>query len=177
MAAGDQIVYGLYIAGNTGITVGAATVGATPECLSKRFALQDDPSIADAFGRAVRYFAGKLKDNPPVAIYVEGVVPENMLFAKGASNHASMMTRIGLYGAIIGVARAKDIHVIPVSIARVRTHFLGKVHKLDGPAAKRAIFRRCESLGWNPPDLDASDSAAIWDFGTAQVRFGALENM
>lgn len=168
----DQLIVGLDIAGNTGICEG--TIGSVPELYSKQLTLEDDQSVAEAFGRAIRFAAARFSKITPAAIFVEGIVPENKL--AGFSNHSSSMVRVGLYGAIIGVARAKNIPVIPANIARVRTHFLGRGHKLAGDAAKRAVFRRCQDLGWAPPNLDASDAAAVWDFGCAQVKFGLLEN-
>ena len=175
MLASDRLVIGLDIAGRTGVTVGI--VGSTPKIVSERFALPDDDSPANAYGRAVRYMAKLLSEITPAAIFVEAIIPESRLMFAGQSNHYSNMVRVGLYGAMVGVARAKDIPVIPANVHQVRTHFLGPGHKLAGPAAKREVFRRCEQLGWAPPDLDGSDSAAVWDFGCGRVRFGLLENL
>jgi hypothetical protein len=175
-ASDQQLVVGLDIAGRTGVTEGI--IGSVPEIYTEQFTLPDDPSVAEAFGRAIKFMATRLNRIKPVTIFVEGVVPENKL--AGFSNHSSSMIRVGLYGAIVGVARAKDIPVIPVNIARVTTHFLGRGHKLAGDERKRAIYRRCEQLGWAPPNLDGSDSAAVWSFGCEQIRaqnlFGGLHH-
>ena len=168
----DQFVVGLDIAGNTGITEGWADAAKPIRCYSKRFRLEDDDSAIPAMGRATAFVARLINDQRPVAVFVEDLIP----MTKVASNFHSNLIQIGLFGAIIGMVRARNIPVFPASIARVRTHFLGRGHKLAGREAKRAVFNRCESLGWAPTDLDASDSAAVWDWGCAQVRFGALEN-
>jgi hypothetical protein len=41
--------------------------------------------------------------------------------------------------------------------------------QLPGAEAKRRAFAMCKTLGWEPPNHDASDAAAVWHFGVLQV--------
>lgn len=159
-----DLVVGLDIAGNTGVAWGFVG-NSIPSISSVRFRLESD-GYEDAYGRAIKWAARFILEMQPAAVYVEGVVPENKIF----SNHDSAMVRIGLYGAITGVFRAKGIPVFPVSIAKVRTNFLGRGHRMKGKEAKAAVMKRCQVLGWNAPDLDASDAAAVWSFGSGDWR-------
>lgn len=168
----DRYLVGLDIAGNTGITEGFADAGKPIRCYSKRFKLSDDSSAHAAMGRAVAFMARLCLDVSPAAVFVEDLIPVGKT---PYTNHQANLIQIGLYGAIIGVARAKNIPVIPASIARVRTAFLGHRHGLAGKEAKKAVFDRCQQLGWAPTDLDASDSAAVWNWACIQVREGALD--
>ena len=174
MPASGTLVIGLDIAGRTGIAEGFA-VETAPRLSSQQFALPDDTSPIEAFGRAVRFMATRLRDNLPAAIFVEAPVPENKLFAAGISQHSSNMIRIGLYGALTGVARAKGIPVINAGIARVRTNILGHRHGHKGKAAKQATFDRCKLLGWAPANNDESDAAAVWLWGCGEIAKGLLD--
>lgn len=169
------LILGLDIAGRTGITIGA--VGERPEILSKRFRIDENEPLQSSCGRAVAYMAQLLKNTPPKAIFVEALIPENILLSKGISNHLSQNVRVGLWGAVTGVATAKGVCVFAVSVHRVRTMVLGQRHGIKGgDLQKKAIFQWCKEKGWDPPDLDGSDSAAIWFYGCHEVKFGLLEN-
>lgn len=81
---------------------------------------------------------------------------------------------VGLLACVRGCAWNRSVPVEMCAIASVRKHFLGKALStkdfpgLKPAAAKRAIkeqvMNRCALLGWNVPDADAADAAAVWDF-------------
>lgn len=169
-----KLILGLDVAGRTGITEGF--IGERPTITSERFHREEE-SVVDACGLAVQYMAAKLRNVTPAAIFIEAIVPEVFLTARGISNHNSQMIRTCLWGAIAGVASAKGIPVFPASVGRVRTFVLGRGHGIKGGALqKKAVFKWCEDSGWAPPDLDGADSAAVWWWGCHETQFGLLAN-
>jgi len=165
------LVMALDIGNVTGIAEGPPGP-VRPILYSKKFILDNDSSI-DGYGRAVAFMALRLREIEPLVIFVEGIVPEFKLF--GQTTSESSMNRIGLYGALCGVASAKGIPVIAASIARVRTNILGHGHKLKGEQAKKRVKRECEMRGWGPKNNHESDAAAVWLWGCGQVLKGILD--
>jgi hypothetical protein len=164
------LIIALDIASNTGIAEGFP--GSVPKLHSQKFILDDDVSVTIGYGRAVGWFARRLQIVEPVAVFAEEAVPA---FAFGGrTNHDATMIRLGLYGALTGVARAKGIPVVPASIARVRTVILGRSHGFKGDEAKREVFRACQARGWTPANKDESDAAAVWLWGCSEVERGIL---
>ena len=166
----DRLIVGLDIASRTGIAEGV--VGEAPMLYSQQFIQEDDDSPTIGFGRAVAFMATRLTKISPVAVVVEGVVPEHKL--GGQTNFNASLIKPALYGALTGVARAKGIPVIAANIARVRTFLLGRQHGFKGDEAKRAILRKCQELGWDPPNMDASDAAAVWYWGCNDPKSGVF---
>jgi len=84
---------------------------------------------------------------------------------------------IGLVACVRGCAANRGVPVQTFPINSIRKHFTGRALALrDFPhlkplAAKRAIKQvvmdRCRMLGWDVPDADAADAAALWDFACA----------
>jgi hypothetical protein len=84
---------------------------------------------------------------------------------------------IGTVACVRGVCANRGVPVRPYTSGSVRKHFLGRaLAKRDFPALKpgaatRAIkgevIARCRLLGWDVPDADAADAAALWDFACA----------
>jgi hypothetical protein len=163
MMASGGLIMGLDIAGRTGVAEGIA--GSVPHLYSELFKLEDDDGPLPAYGRAIKWMAKRCaREDAPVAIYVEGVIPD--VFLKGQTHHDAHMIKVGLYGCLTGVAMAKSIPVFPVSIGKYRKAFIGYGNL--GPEGKQIVFNHCRVLGWDPPDLDSSDAAAIWAWGCAQ---------
>ena len=156
----EGLVMGLDIAGRTGVAEGIP--GSVPRLYSVPFVLEDDDSASECFGRAVRWAASRFKDNLPIGVWVEGVVPETAL--QGRTNFNASLIRVGLYAVLIGVARAKGIPIYPVNIGKYRKAFTGH-GGLSGPEGKQLVFKQCKLLGWDPPDLDASDAGGVWYYG------------
>ncbi len=84
---------------------------------------------------------------------------------------------IGLVACIRGCAANRGVPVQSYPINSIRRHFLGKALAVrDFPglkqaaakkAIKQAVMDRCRLLGWDVPDADAADSAALADFACA----------
>lgn len=156
----------LDVAGRTGVAEGWAL--GVPRLYSIQFRkAENDARVTIAFGRAVAWAANRFSDEPrPDMIYVEGLVPDHAVM--GQRTDQSRLIQVGLYGAIAGVAEARDIVIVPVSIARVRTHILGRSHGLKGEEAKKRVKRECEQMGWTPANLDESDAAAVFHWAASQ---------
>lgn len=164
MMASGGLIMGLDVAGRTGIAEGVP--GSVPRLCSELFKLEDDTCPTQAYGRAIAWMAKRCaREDAPVAVYVEGVIPD--VFLKGETHHNAQMIKIGLYGCLTGVAMAKRIPVFPVNIGKYRKAFIGygNLRKDEG---KELVYKQCKVLGWEPPDLDASDAAAVWAWGCAQ---------
>ena len=84
---------------------------------------------------------------------------------------------IGLVACIRGVARNRGVAVATYPINSIRKHFMGRaLAKRDYPALsvyaaqkamKSEVMQRCRLLGWDVPDDNAADAAALWDFACA----------
>lgn len=86
---------------------------------------------------------------------------------------------IGLVACIRGCAFNRGVPVRTFPINSIRRHFLGKAlavrdfpgmsHHAAKKAIKQAVMDRCRLLGWDVPDADAADSAALADFACATL--------
>ena len=104
MMASGGLIMGLDVAGRTGVAEGIA--GSVPRLYSELFKLEDDTSPLQAYGRAIAWMAKRCaRDDAPVAVYVEGIVPD--VFLKGETHHNAQMIKTGLYACLTGVAMAK----------------------------------------------------------------------
>lgn len=84
---------------------------------------------------------------------------------------------IGVVACVRGVAANRGVPVRSFTSASVRRHFLGRaLAKRDFPTLKPAaatkaikgeVIARCRLLGWDVPDADSADAAALWDFACA----------
>ncbi len=84
---------------------------------------------------------------------------------------------IGYVACIRGCAANRGIPIETFTSSSVRKHFLGRaLAKRDFPhlnaraatiAIKQAVMDRCRLLGWDVPDADAADAAALWDCARA----------
>jgi Holliday junction resolvasome RuvABC endonuclease subunit len=88
---------------------------------------------------------------------------------------------IKMVGCIEGCAFNRGVKTLPVNLASVRKHFLGKAftkqhfpHLTEKAARveiKNMVIRRCTAIGWNPENDDEADAMALWDWACAtQVR-------
>lgn len=84
---------------------------------------------------------------------------------------------IGYVACIRGCAANRGVPVETYPSSSIRKHFLGRaLAKRDFPslssaaatkAIKQAVMDRCRLLGWDAPDADAADAAALFDFACA----------
>lgn len=134
--------------------------GETPEKRKARF-------DGGRFSNALHMTHGLIEKHSPDLIVVEAFI--------GGQNASAYL--IGLVACVRGCASNRGVNVEMVFPATVRKHFIGKaMTSRDFPGLKQAkaklaikqvVMDRCKLLGWEVPDLDASDAAATWDWGCA----------
>jgi Holliday junction resolvasome RuvABC endonuclease subunit len=129
-------------------------------------------SEAERFSNVLRLTHGLIERHNPDLIVVEAFI--------GGKNASAYL--IGLVACVRGCAFNRAIKVEMVFPATVRKHFIGKaMTSRDFPglkpakaklAIKQVVMDRCKLLGWDVPDLDASDAAATWDWACAKFARG-----
>jgi hypothetical protein len=87
---------------------------------------------------------------------------------------------IGLVACMRGCANNRGIVCKPYHRASILRHFVGKaLTSRDFPglgkakakaAIKETVIARCRLLGWQVPDDNAADAAALWDYACALER-------
>ena len=148
---------------NTGVAEGRP--GATPRLYSAPFKLSDDDERAMS-GRAIGWISQRLKVEPlPEVIAVEARI--NTVW--GQTNAKTALILDGLYCIMAGASWLKGIRFIPAPVSDVRIHFIGH-GRLKGEVAKKLVMRRCQEIGWVPPNHDAADAAAVWHWTAHKLR-------
>lgn len=119
------------------------------------------------FSAALVLTHGLIEKHKPDLIAIEGAV--------GGPKASAYL--IGLVACIRGCAANRGIPVQSYPINSIRKHFLGRALGVrDFPALKpaaakkaikQAVMDRCRLLGWDVPDADAADAAALGDFACA----------
>jgi len=155
-------IWGLDIASHTGVAEGV--VGERPRLYTMHFVKEHD-THDDACGRAIAWVAERTSIERPDLVYMEAPIPNAAM--AGRTNADTMALLFGLAASIGGTLRARGIPVRRVNIQKIRKHFIG-VGNLKGPEAKRRTVALCKALGWEPPNHDAADAAAVWHYGVCQ---------
>jgi hypothetical protein len=139
----------------TGIAEGVP--GSTPRLQTLRFATDELDGPVEIFGHAAAWFSQYLESHTlsVLAIEIPLMVHNPMIVA-------------GLYAIFTGMARARGVRVMPVTIAEWRRYFLGR-GRLDGATAKREAVRICRSLKWEAEDHNAAEAAGVWLWCCAQL--------
>lgn len=146
---------------NTGIALGRP--GEKPRLSSVSFAAPDDPYEVAA--KAMEWVSLRLKLSPPAWMVAEARIPTSW----GGTNANTTLILDGLAMIMGGAAKLKSIPWRTASVSSVRTHFIG-VGNLKGEVAKPLVVARCRDLGWEPPNRDAADAAAVWFWQVFQLR-------
>lgn len=163
-------ILALDVASNCGVAEGRP--GEVPRIYSVKFARPDD-QLEDIFGRAVFWIAERLQVSRPELVVIEAPPPAGAMH--GNTNANAVATTLGLWAVLSGCCRCKGIRVRSANIARVRKHFIDQGH-LPGQEAKRRVMRMCRALGWEAPNHDAADAAAVWSWAVTQVAPGSAPN-
>lgn len=150
-------ILALDVASKTGVAFGRP--GEVPRLQTIDF--RGEGELPGLYGRAVTWMATTLRDDPPDMVVIERTVPPSGAF--GATNHATTMLTIGLFGIFAGIVRCKGIRLELASINTWKKHFLGTA-KLKRAEAKKAAIDRCHLLGWPVCDDNQADAAGIWDW-------------
>jgi hypothetical protein len=161
-------IWSFDIATTTGFAEGYA--GDRPLLQAIKFSREMDGDY-DVEARALKWIAEKLALGRPDFAFIEAPFAGNSQSSRGKGHQTTYAVTRRLLGlaAIIGAAlRAKRVPVRDVSIQAVRKRFLGD-GRLSGDVAKKRAFALCKELGWDPPNHDAADAAAVFHFGVLQV--------
>lgn len=155
-------ILALDIATNTGIAVGSA--GGVPTCWSENLGKAPDER---RFSNVLRLTSSLIATHEPDFVAVEAAV--------GGPKTSHYL--VGLLACVRGCAANRDIPVEAMHLGSIRKHFLGKAYTTrDFPglshakakmAIKGEVMKRCALLGWDVPNHDAADAAALWDFACA----------
>jgi hypothetical protein len=157
-----EIVMALDLATTTGWAVGPA--GGKPVYGSQRLG-----SPGATSGEVFAAFLGWLVDaiqvhGPRVIVYEAPLPPSHM---RGKTNVNTARRLMGLPAIAEAVAYRMRVPVIlEATVSDVRQHFIGK-RTLPGAEGKLAVKLRCQMLGYSPPDDNASDALALWDYTCA----------
>lgn len=156
-------ILALDVATKTGVAVGVP--GRPPKAWSVD--LGEAQPHDRRFSNVLVLTHGLIETHKPRLIAIEGAV--------GGPKASAYL--IGLVACIRGCAANRGVPVETYPINSIRKHFTGRAlavrdfPALKPAAAKKAIKQivmdRCRLLGWDVPDADAADAAALWDFACA----------
>jgi hypothetical protein len=166
-------ILALDVATVTGVCDGVA--GEEPTFSTVRFG-SDGEEHEEAFERALRWIAERLRDHPPDAVRAEATInlAAFMRFnpktkkAELATTPATIIRLTGLSAVIAAAVKVKGIPYEHVRVGTARKGFIGHGN-LKGPEAKRRSFEMCKLIGWHPSNRDESDAGAIWFHGVSQL--------
>lgn len=138
----------------TGIAEGKP--GDKPILETAIFANDDMDGPTEIFGRAAAYFTRRLTLTSAHVLAIETpLVVHNALIV------------VGIYGIIVGLARAHGMFVMPVTINTWRKFALGS-GRLDGQTAKREAMKLCKQLKWQAVDHNSAEAACIFLWASSQ---------
>jgi len=137
--------------------------GELPRCGTVRFG-EEGASDNAVFAQALTWAAKYLEPEPrPTSIIIEAMLPPQARIGKTSRQTRDRLA--GLHGIVRAVAYCRGIYDIgTISVLSVRKHFTGSQN-----ASKHAVYERCRMLGWQVPDMNASDAAATWHFACAMI--------
>ena len=158
-------IVALDIATRTGVAVGIP--GSAPLCSSEDLGkgLTED----ERFSKVLALTDRLIRTHKPDLMAVEAAI----------GGPKANQYLIGLVACVRGCAANRRVPVKSYHLGSIRKHFLGKdlvvrdFPGMDRRAAKAAIketvLKRCRLLGWDVPDHDAADAAALFDFACAMA--------
>lgn len=137
--------------------------GGTPMLTVVRLRRKPEDEAEDLFGRAGEWLWRRIVLGKPDVLAIEQPVPPGKM--KGFTNYQTTKISHGLYGVLIGVAKAAGAEVMPVHIASWRKCVLGKGN-MPGADAKRAMMEQCRRLGWPAETNDSAEAAGIHQYAS-----------
>lgn len=147
-----MIVIGIDAATRVGIAIGEP--GAAPVAWTEKLGEGYQPRL----GAALRLTARLIEEHRPGLIAIENSVNVGRFASRDTDNILK-----GILGCIVGCAYTRSVPVHLIEIATLDKHFVGARQK-GRDARKRAYMQRARLLGWQPPDQDACDAMAVWDY-------------
>ena len=157
-------IIALDIATSTGVAIGNS--GDAPVCRSEDLGKGQSEDVR--LSRALALTDQLVRLYEPDLIAVEAAIG-----GREASQYL-----VGLVACVRACATNRGVPVETYHLASIRKHFLGKalgVRDFPGMskakakmAIKQKVMDRCRLLGWEVPDHDAADAAALWDYACAK---------
>lgn len=167
-------ILALDIASTTGVCEGR--VGFAPRFYTMQFARRGDEH-EDAFERALRWIAERLRVDKPDAIFVEAPINPAAFMGRvdpetgrlGLSTNPDTTIRLmGLWAVLAAAAKVKGVRYRRVNVNSARKAFIG-AGNLKGAEAKRRCFEMCKTIGWAPENRDESDAGCVFYWGACQI--------
>ena len=149
---------------NMGVADGLA--GGVPKLSVVRLRLKPEDEAEDLFGRAGEWLWRRIVLGKPDVLAIEQPIPPMKM--KGVTSYQMTKISHGLYGALIGIAKAAGAEVMPVHIATWRKCVLGH-GRMPGADAKRAMMEQCRRLGWAAETHDAAEAGGIFVYASGVV--------
>lgn len=165
----EGLIIALDIATKCGVAEGRP--GEVPRLYSVELRRSGE-EFEDSFGRAVKWMAQRLAADDAavragdVRVMIEAPIMGTSFDDKDGekrTNADTLLITKGLWAAVSGFARARGIMVRRVAVSTVRKHFIGS-GRVPKAQAKKQVRDVCLALGWEPPNLDAADAAAVWHY-------------
>jgi len=149
---------------NTGVAEGRP--GSIPRLYSEPFKTRDGDEERRTHGHCLKWIAERIAVSRPDVIVVEAQL-DTLL----QNSIKSVRLIAGLHGVINAASWNKGIRQVDLKVYDIRKHFLGsgRIPGVKGEAVKRLVRARCYDLGWEPPNLDAADAAAVFALASWQL--------
>lgn len=155
------VIMALDLATNIGWCVGEP--GSTPRAGSYRL-----PSTGDDVGRFLDHFSDwlvyTLGETKPTDVFYESP------FVGAKTARKTAMKLMSLCGHTELIATRRRLPCSEATGSEVTKYFIGRARfQHDNPTVRRqmkkdAVIGKCRKLGWQVPDDDAADAAALWTF-------------
>ena len=151
---------------NTGVAEGRP--GSIPRLYSQPFKTDGDDE-RKTHGHCLKWIAERIAASCPDVIAVEAQL-DTLL----QNSIKSVRLIAGLHGIINAASWNKGIPLLRLKVYDTRKHFLGagRIQGVKGDAVKRLVRARCYDLGWEPPNLDAADAAAVFALASWRLAPG-----
>jgi hypothetical protein len=121
------------------------------------------------YAAALRWTVEAMANDQPDILAIESPIS-----IRGFTSQQTARLLFGLPACIMGMAIECGVRDLREHDVRdVRNLFIGRKN-LSTDAAKDAVVRRCQQLGWRVPDHNAADACALWAHQCAQIRPGPM---
>lgn len=141
--------------------------GRQPESGVIRFGAKNNASHGQIAADAIAWLVEFLTEMKPTQIVFEQPLPPN--FTGGHTTLDTAVITMGLPFLMQGIAYKLGLfNVEAVRVSDIRTFFIGSNMKSE--QAKQLTFERCQLLGFNPKDDNASDALALWCYQCAKIK-------
>jgi hypothetical protein len=127
----------------------------------------DHPAIA--CGNLIAQLQKHWSAEKPLMVVKEASLSLQAFKDLGNAAHVVELT-LKLHGCFEGMCTRFGVPFESVGVGTVRKHFLGQSRFESRAAAKAAVVRRCQLLGFMPKDChddNVADAIATWDYAVA----------